>query len=442
VIKKIQIELTVFILLVISVLLTNNIDSEIYKFFSKLNYGKGTPQLKKFFVNITELGDSLWYFLILIFVFLFSFLFKKIDVISNKSYFYLRNFSVFSFIYLVSTGVMTQIIKHLVGRVRPNNIGFEEITYFNFFTTNSSFHSLPSGHTSTIIAVTIVLCLALPSLRFFLFISGSIIAVSRVVVGAHFFTDVVAGALIAIIVYKILIYFYEVFFPKINLNNFKIQKVSALIKAQIIFVVIAIFVTIGSDLDVYLSGVFYYYNERFLLQSFDMVSLMFRKFLLPSLIVYIFVLPTLSKLPLIQKFFFNYIFSFKEIMFIWITGLTTLILFINILLKDMWGRARPNDILNFGGEETFTPWYKFSDSCTSNCSFVSGDASVGFILIIFYFIIKKNIYCYLALFFGITLGFIRIIAGGHFLSDIIFSQIVVTASVSVFYIFNTKLNAK
>ena len=115
---------------------------------------------------------------------------------------------------------------------------------------------------------------------------------------------------------------------------------------------------------------------------------------------------------------------------------------VNVLLKNAWGRARPNDILQFGGEDIFTPWYKLGDSCVSNCSFVSGDASVGFMLIIFYFITKKIIFFYLAMSFGLALGFIRIIAGGHFFSDIIFSQIVVTTTVTVSYILYKKLYDK
>ena len=90
----------------------------------------------------------------------------------------------------------------------------------------------------------------------------------------------------------------------------------------------------------------------------------------------------------------------------------------------------------------FTPWYKISDSCTSNCSFVSGDAAVGFLLIIFYFITKKNVYLYLGLITGSCLGFIRIVAGGHFFSDIVFSQIVVTTSISMSFILYKKLYDK
>ena len=115
---------------------------------------------------------------------------------------------------------------------------------------------------------------------------------------------------------------------------------------------------------------------------------------------------------------------------------------VNVLLKNMWGRTRPNDISEFGGNDVFAPWYKFSDSCVSNCSFVSGDASVGFALIVFYFVTKKNIFIYLSILFGTSLGFVRIIAGGHFFSDVVFSQIIVTGIMfSSFFIYKRVLSA-
>ena len=117
----------------------------------------------------------------------------------------------------------------------------------------------------------------------------------------------------------------------------------------------------------------------------------------------------------------------------------SLVLVVNILLKGMWGRTRPNDILQFGGADFFSPWYKFGETCFSNCSFVSGDSSVGFALIIFYFITKKNIFIYLSILFGILLGFVRVVAGAHFLSDIIFSQIIVTTLMFITFIVYKRL---
>ena len=441
-IKNILIELLFFVLLVFLILSNNNIDNGVYKFFSQMNYGSGVNHLEVFFINITELGNSLWYFLILFFIFLISFLAKKNNLITTRKYSYFKNFSIFSFLYLLSTGVVTQAVKHLIGRTRPNHINLDEIVHFNFFTIESAFHSFPSGHTSTIIAVTLIFCLAIPSLKFFLLISGSIIAISRVVVGAHYFTDVIAGTLVAIIVYKALKVLYNNLFPKVNFDDFKIMPMTTVLRIQIVFIIIAIFLTIGPSMDIYISSLFYYGNNQFLLQSNDIISIIFRKILLPFLIVYIFILPTISKFFFIQKIFFNYKFSIKEVLFIWFSGLITIILFVNLLFKNMWGRSRPNDIYEFGGLDSFDPWYKFGDLCESNCSFVSGDSSIGFLLILFFFITKKNIYCYLAIIFGSSLGFIRIIAGGHFFSDIIFAQLIVTISVSILFIIYRKLYAK
>ena len=96
-----------------------------------------------------------------------------------------------------------------------------------------------------------------------------------------------------------------------------------------------------------------------------------------------------------------------------------------MFLKNFWGRARPNDILELGGEEFFTPWFTISESCSTNCSFVSGDASVGFSLIVLFFLTKNKVYFWLALFSGIGLGIVRILEGGHFTSDVVIAGFVI-----------------
>ena len=338
--------------------------------------------------------------------------------------------------------LITQIIKHIVGRPRPNYALLDGGFEFNFFTTESSFHSFPSGHTSTIVAITIIGSLAIPGLRYFFYLCGFFIALSRVVVEAHFFTDVFGGALIAIIVYKAYGIFINTKYPKVYWGDLEADKNSLLKKILIVFFILAVFTTTGPGIDMYVSNLFYYGASQFHFQSYSLVSIFFRKILLPLLLIYIFILPLLLKFLPIKKIYLDYKFSLSEIFFVWTTGALTMLLIVNILLKNMWGRERPNDIIPFGGDGGFTPWYKISDSCLSNCSFVSGDSSVGFLLIVFYFITKKNIYLYLSLFFGSFLGLVRIMAGGHFFSDIVFSQIVVTISVMVSYILYKKLYVK
>ena len=69
----------------------------------------------------------------------------------------------------------------------------------------------------------------------------------------------------------------------------------------------------------------------------------------------------------------------------------------------------------------FSPWFEITNGCETNCSFVSGDASVGFSIIILYLITKNIIFLYASFVAGLVFGLIRIMAGGHFLSDIFFA---------------------
>ncbi len=441
-IKKIQIELILFSLLLINIFFSNSLDIFVYNFFSKLNYGPNKIYLKEFFIKITELGNSFWYFSAILLVFIFLFLVKKMSFMFFKNAQDLKNFCVSSLIYFVLVGLVTQAIKHLVGRPRPNHSDFGQNYGFNFFSTDSAFHSFPSGHSSTIIAVVLVVGLLIPSLRLFFYFFGFLIAISRVIVGAHFITDVVSGAIIAIMLLKILEFYFEKKFPRLSFKLYRIKNISLLVRSFLVLSVVSVFITVGFSIDVFFSGLFYYGNSQFLIQSYDVVSILVRRIFLPILILYIFFLPIVGFLAPINQIFFGHKFRVKEIVFVWFSGITTLILIVNVLLKNFWGRTRPNDILQFGGEGVFTPWYKFGETCVSNCSFVSGDASVGFILLVFYFITKKNIFVFLSLCFGFLLGFVRIIAGGHFFSDIIFAYLVVTISVTFFYILYKKMYGK
>ena len=439
-IKKIQIKLIILIILLVNVLLSYKADLLIYDYFYNLNYGLGTPYLKNFFTKVTELGDSLWYFLITILIFIISLVGRIVKIIPSRLCFFLRNLSIFSFVYLSFVGIATQVLKHIIGRPRPNHADFERGFDFNFFSTDASFHSFPSGHSSTVFAVTLILILLTPRLKLFFLFFGFVIALSRVVVGAHFTTDIIAGGLLALISYKIVVSIFEHRFTKISIKDLEIKNSSLLLKTNIVFIVVGILVTVGHDFDVFFSSLFYYGNSQFFLQSYDTLSIVFRDIFLPFLIFYLLVLPIVSYFLPINKLYLGHGFLLKEIVFVFLSSLTALVLVVNILLKNLWGRTRPNDIFQFGGADVFSPWYMFGDVCVSNCSFVSGDASVGFALLLFYFITKKIFYIYVSVVCGLCLGAVRIIAGGHFLSDVVFSQIIVTAVIFASYLVYKKIS--
>jgi lipid A 4'-phosphatase len=103
-------------------------------------------------------------------------------------------------------------------------------------------------------------------------------------------------------------------------------------------------------------------------------------------------------------------------------------LLINSLLKSELGRARPRDVAEFGGTRSFSPPYVMSQQCERNCSFVSGDAAVGYYLLAFLFIANRRnarIFAALGVSVGSAIGLLRVAAGAHFLSDIIFAGFLV-----------------
>src|SRR5215831_20950614 len=87
-------------------------------------------------------------------------------------------------------------------------------------------------------------------------------------------------------------------------------------------------------------------------------------------------------------------------------------LFVNVGLKDHWGRPRPIDVTQFGGDQHFVAWWDPRGDCPGNCSFVSGDVSGAFWTI-----------APAALALGSAMAVVRMMAGAHFPSDTIFAGV-------------------
>ena len=98
-------------------------------------------------------------------------------------------------------------------------------------------------------------------------------------------------------------------------------------------------------------------------------------------------------------------------------------LLVNGLLKAFMGRARPLQTTLFGGSAEFVPAWTYSTGCTSNCSFVSGEASFAAFLLLFAFWLVAGASRTAALValtvFGIAVSINRIAFGAHFLSDVV-----------------------
>ncbi len=84
------------------------------------------------------------------------------------------------------------LLKRVAVRKRP--CAFQAFTWFPNLSADQ--FSFPSGHSMTAFAVTVPLSLFYPSYMYGLFFCAASVATSRVMLGMHFLSDVLAGAAI------------------------------------------------------------------------------------------------------------------------------------------------------------------------------------------------------------------------------------------------------
>lgn len=101
----------------------------------------------------------------------------------------------FVFVAVGGSGLIVTIVKRIIARGRPRY--FEEFgaLHFQFPNWHSSYASFPSGHSQTIFATALAFGFLFPRLRMPFLALAVVIALSRIGVNAHYFTDVVAGGL-------------------------------------------------------------------------------------------------------------------------------------------------------------------------------------------------------------------------------------------------------
>jgi len=111
-------------------------------------------------------------------------------------------------------------------------------------------------------------------------------------------------------------------------------------------------------------------------------------------------------------------------------------LLINVLLKEHIGRARPEQVEPFGGDRVFSAALRQANQCEHNCAFVSGHAAVGFWLATGYAISRRRQrgWLWAGTTAGFAVGLVRIVAGGHWFSDITFSMTFTLVGVGLAYL--------
>jgi lipid A 4'-phosphatase len=188
-----------------------------------------------------------------------------------------------------------------------------------------------------------------------------------------------------------------------------------------IFIVLGIALFLFPKLDVMFTHAFYSADLGFVHKNNHIVVLCFR---LVPIVTTIFGVLCMS--------YITY-FAFKgkrivqmPVMYLLVAVVLGPGLFVNYALKDHIGRARPSQILEFGGNKAFVGPLRISNECEHNCSFSSGHAAMGYYFSGISYVVPPQ-YQTLVFALGIALGSViglgRIAQGGHFLSDVVFSGI-------------------
>jgi membrane-associated phospholipid phosphatase len=102
----------------------------------------------------------------------------------------------FVFVSVGGAGLIANLGKYIFGRARPklfDTLGPFDFQLFSFTPDHASF---PSGHATNIFALATVLGMLWPRGRVLLYTMAAWVAASRVLIGQHYFTDAVGGAIL------------------------------------------------------------------------------------------------------------------------------------------------------------------------------------------------------------------------------------------------------
>jgi lipid A 4'-phosphatase len=208
------------------------------------------------------------------------------------------------------------------------------------------------------------------------------------------------------------------------------QALSLSAMAVVVFVIFGIW----PGLDLWVSGLFFASKtgfDGFASGSWNQLRLMIWRVseLVLALSILAYLIQLIAPFPLLRAM--RRLTGFTAALYLLGPGLL-----VDVLLKPVWGRARPAQVTEFGGTLAFSPPHVPSHECSSNCSFVAGEMAGAVALAVVLFLVldrlksrislsHQRIAQGLILLVPLFVGVQRIAAGRHFLSDVLLSTIFV-----------------
>ncbi len=198
----------------------------------------------------------------------------------------------------------------------------------------------------------------------------------------------------------------------------------------LLFLAFSLLFILVPEIDIFVAGLFYN-GDKFPLNG-SWIEELFYHSVKPLIIVF-----TLSSVAI---FIYNYTkkknllnINSKAMLYVVLILTIAPLLIVNTTLKENWGRARPAQTIDFGGQKEFTPAFMMSNQ--DGYSFSSGHTAAAFSLLGFALLAKRRqkLFITTVLIYGTLVSLARMAAGGHFLSDVVTSFFIVYIATHVFY---------
>lgn len=187
-------------------------------------------------------------------------------------------------------------------------------------------------------------------------------------------------------------------------------------------IVIILTVILGNGLDMYISSRLYSPDVGWLHSDSRLLGFLYDYGVYPAALISLCGLGVFVASYAVRRFA---VFR-KAALFLFLAAVLGPGLVVNAVLKDYWGRPRPNAVEQFGGTEAYRPPWS-PDWAAPHYGFPSGHASMGFLLGIPFFLCLGRsrrwgrVFLAAGLTVGTAIGISRVANGGHFASDVLWS---------------------
>jgi len=156
------------------------------------------PEARKFFRTVTDVGRSNWMLIPTGAAIALALVLRQrhVGFRNSAAYGLIASTIGFVFVSVGGAGLIANLANNIIGRARPKLFDTMGPLEFKMFAFDPDYASLPSGHATNIFALATVIAILWPRGRVLLYSLAAWIAASRVLIGQHYITDVVLGAII------------------------------------------------------------------------------------------------------------------------------------------------------------------------------------------------------------------------------------------------------